>query len=175
MQKISPSYRARERLPDGRILHVRPIRPDDRDKLREEFLKLSPASVRDRFFNVKLDLTPGELTYFTEVDFSTHVALVAELETDIGLQPAGVGRFVRKQDRSDHCETAITVADALQGLGIGRILLRQLINCARELGISRFDASVLPQNKKMARLLYRTGLPIESSIEDGVLTYSLLL
>lgn len=175
MQKISPSYRARERLPDGSILHVRPIRPGDRDRLHEEFLQLSPASIRDRFFNVKRDLTPDELTYFTEVDLSTHVALVAELETDTGLRPAGVGRFVRKQHRPDHCEAAITVVDALQGRGIGRLLLRQLIHCARELGLRRFDASVLPQNERMARLLHRSGLPIESTIEDGVLTYSLSL
>ena len=175
MQKISPSFRARERLPDGRILHIRPIRPGDREKLREEFLKLSPASIRDRFFNAKTDLTPGELTYFTEVDFSNHVALVAELETDTGLRPAGIGRFVRRQHQPDHCEAAITVADALHGLGIGKILLRQLINCARELGLRRFDAAVLPQNKRMATLLYRTGLPIKSGIEDGILTYSLSL
>ncbi len=175
MRKIPPSYRARERLPDGRILFIRPIRPSDRDQLREEFLKLSPASVRDRFFNVKRDLTPGELTYFTEVDFANHVALVAELESDTGTRPAGVGRFVRKQDQPERCEAAITVADPLHGLGIGKTLLRHLIHCARELGLHRFEASVLPQNKRMGALLHKTGLPLETSIEDGVLTYSLSL
>jgi hypothetical protein len=44
-------------LPDGRIVHLRAIRPDDREKLREGFFKLSKASVRDRFFSTKRDLT----------------------------------------------------------------------------------------------------------------------
>jgi len=95
MRRISSSYSARETLPDGRCLYIRAIRPSDRKRLHDEFHKLSAASVRDRFFNVKLDLTPQELTFFTEVDFSMHVALVAELEIGSGRRPVDVGRFVR--------------------------------------------------------------------------------
>ena len=73
------SYYHSETLPNGQIIELRAIRTGDRDKLREEFLKLSKATVRDRFFSIKLDLTPSELTYFTEVDFDHHLALVAEL------------------------------------------------------------------------------------------------
>lgn len=168
-------YSARETLPDSRILRIRPIRPDDRQILREEFLKLSPASVRDRFFNVKTDLTPQELTYFTEVDFVTHVALVAEIEAAGAMLPAAVGRFVRLDTQPERCEAAITVTDTLQGYGIGNLLLGHLIRCARELGLRHFDASVLPQNKKMTHLLQKTGLPLESNLCDGILTHSLAL
>ena len=175
MRRISSSYRAQETLPDGRIVQIRAIRPGDRIKLHEEFHKLSTASVRERFFNAKLDLTPKELTYFTEVDFSMHVALVAELESGPGLQPAGVGRFVRDQENPDHSEFAITVSEDMHGQGIGKLLLKQLIHCARELGVHHLDASVLPQNTRMTNLLHHTGLPIESKIEDGILTYTLAI
>ncbi len=175
MHRISSSYHARETLPDGRIVHIRAIRPDDREKLQEEFHKLSAASVRERFFNVKQDLTPKELTYFTEVDFSMHVALVAELECESRLHPVGVGRFVRNQENPDHSEFAITVSDKMHGQGIGKLLLRQLIHCARELGVQHLDASVLPQNARMTNLLHHTGLPLESKIEDGILTYTLAI
>ena len=67
MRRITPSYHVREFLPDGRLLHIRAIRASDRDALHEAFHRLSKSTVRDRFFNVKLDLTPQELTYFTEV------------------------------------------------------------------------------------------------------------
>jgi len=126
MRRISSSYSARETLPDGRCLYIRAIRPSDRKRLHEEFHKLSAASVRDRFFNVKQDLTPKELTFFTEVDFSMHVALVAELDIDSRRHPVGVGRFVRKQEDPDHSEFAITVSDAMAGQGIGKLLLKQL-------------------------------------------------
>ena len=47
------SYQASDILPGGQTLHVRAIRPQDRDTLHAEFLKLSKASVRDRFFSIK--------------------------------------------------------------------------------------------------------------------------
>ena len=175
MRKISDSYQVNEKLPDGRPLQLRAIRPADRDTLRTEFLKLSKASVRDRFFSIKVDLTPEELTYFTEVDQALHVALVAEIGFETGWRAVGVGRFVRDPRDPSRCEGAITVSDEFQGQGIGRVLLEHLINCARDLGVQRLDATVLPQNRRMTSLLRHTGLPLESNVRDGILTYSLTL
>jgi RimJ/RimL family protein N-acetyltransferase len=174
--KLDPeSYGATETLPGGQLLRLRAIRPDDSAALRAEFLKLSKTTVRDRFFNIKLDLTPAELRYFTEVDFDQHVALVAELKTDTGYQPAAVARMVRKSGQPDHAEIAITVVDALQGKGIGEIMLRHLIDCARDLGVRRIDASVLAENKRMMHLIRKTGLPFDSSLQEGIQTISLHL
>jgi RimJ/RimL family protein N-acetyltransferase len=172
---MNPDYHVTETLPDGQVIHLRAIRPNDRERLREEFLKLSKASVRDRFFSVKLDLTPGELTYLTEVDFHHHVALVAELEAALHRVPVAVGRMVRKTDQPDHSEIAITVTDAMQGRGIGKILLQRLLECARELGIHHVDASVLAENKRMLHLIRKSGLPFESYLEDGIRNISIAL
>jgi len=175
MPRISATYQTQDSLPDGQVIYLRAIRPGDREKLREEFLKLSKASVRDRFFSVKLDLTPAELSYFTEVDFSRHVALVAELETSTGRRPAGVGRFVRIAEQPDHAEIALTVVDEMHGMGIGKVLLRRLIDCARELGVRHLDATVFAENRRMSNMLRKTGLPLESQLEDGVRTISLAI
>ncbi len=175
MTRISASYHATDTLPDGRIVHLRAIRPDDREKLREGFFKLSKASVRDRFFSVKRDLTPAELSYFTEVDFLHHVALVAELQIGSERIPVGVGRFVQNQDQPDHSEMAITIIDELQSQGIGRILLFRLVDCARELEVRHLDATVLAQNTRISKLMRKTGLPLESSLDEGIRTLSLAL
>ena len=175
MRKIPSSYQARETLPDGRQVLVRAIHPGDREELHEEFLKLSKTTVRDRFFNIKMDLTPEELTYFTEVDFSSHVALVAVMEIDSVQRLVGTGRFVRIRENPTHSEFAITIADALQGQGVGKALLKHLIRCARRLGVSRLEASVLPQNSRMSNLLHGSGLRLASSMRDGIVTYSLTL
>jgi len=166
---------ATDTLSDGRVIRLRAIRPSDRATLRREFLKLSKESVRDRFFSIKLDLTPAELSYFTEVDFDHHVALVAELLDGPEPQPVAVGRMVRKPEQPDHAEIAITVTDAMQGKGIGKIMLDRLVECARELGISRMDASVLAENRRMIRLIRKTGLPFDARLEDGVQTISINL
>jgi GNAT superfamily N-acetyltransferase len=175
MLRISASYQATDTLPDGRVVHLRAIRPDDREKLREGFFKLSQSSVRDRFFSIKRDLTPAELSYFTEVDFQHHVALVAELQDGSERLPVGVGRFVQNQDQPDHSEMAITVIDELQGQGIGRILLFRLVDCARELGVRHLDATVLAQNTRMTKLLQKTGLPVHASLDEGIRILSLAL
>ena len=175
MEKISVPFRVCARLPDGGLLYFRGIRPGDRNALREQFLKLSTRSVRDRFLTVKRDLTPAELSYFTEVDFIDHVALVAELSTPDGLRPAAVGRFVRSDDDPECCEFAITVVDELQGRGIGKAMLEHLIHCARALGIRRFEAEVFSDNRRVTRLLRGTGLPLTTITEGGVSHVSMTL
>jgi GNAT superfamily N-acetyltransferase len=175
MPGISASYHATDTLPDGRTVYLRAIRPGDRENLRRGFQQLSQASVRDRFFSVKLDLTPNELTYFTEVDFLHHVALVAELQDGTQLRPVGVGRFVRNNDQPDHSEIALTVIDELQGKGIGKVLLYRLIDCARELGVRHLDATVLAQNTRVSDMLSKTGLPLQATTADGIKTISLTL
>ncbi len=175
MEKISVPFRVCARLPGSDLLYFRGIRPSDRKTLHEQFLQLSTRSVRDRFLTVKRDLTPAELSYFTEVDFIDHVAIVAELATREGLRPAAVGRFVRSQEDPECCEFAITVVDELQGRGIGKAMLKQLIQCARALGIRRFEAEVFSDNRRVTRLLRGTGLPLETITEGGVSHVSMAL
>ncbi len=175
MEKISVPFRVCARLPDGGLLYFRGIRPTDRNTLREQFLKLSKSSVRDRFLAVKSDLSPAELTYFTEVDFIDHVALVAELATPEGLRPAAVGRFVRSDEDPECCEFAITVVDDLQGRGVGKAMLGHLIQCARALGIRRLEAEVFSENRRVTRLLRATGLPLTTITEGGISHLSMSL
>ena len=169
------SYCHRETLPDGQVIELRAIRPGDRNKLRDEFLKLSKATVRDRFFSIKLELTPTELSYFTEVDFDHHVALVAELVSGTSRQPAAVGRLVRKPGQPDHSEIAITVTDSMQGYGIGKIMLSHLAECARQLGVRHMDASVMAGNTRMMKLIRNSGLAYKSHLQDGINNISISL
>jgi L-amino acid N-acyltransferase YncA len=175
MNSALASYQASDTLSDGRVVRLRAIRPSDREMLREQFLKLSKASVRDRFFSLKLDLTADELTYFTEVDFNHHVALVAEVESGSVRQPVAVGRLIREAAQPDNAEIAITVTDAMQGQGIGRIMLSHLIDCARQLGVRQMDASVMAGNTRMMKLIRKSGLPFVTQLQDGVQTISVNL
>ncbi len=162
-------------LPEGRDLRLRGIQPEDRDALLQGFRQLSPASVRDRCFNVRLSLSEAELDYLTRVDFVRHVALVAEIADKDGYRPAAVGRFVRIDESPGRAELAITVLDEYQGIGIGKALLRALINCAREQGLSHLDATVFAENRRVVGLLRGSGLSLESCFSDGLRNLSLAL
>src|SRR4030095_5554101 len=128
---------------DGASIHIRAIRPDDKQRLLALFERLSSRSVYFRFFQTKQRLTDEELRYFTELDFTRDVALVATLQAGQEEHIIGVGRYFRSQENGQpttRAEVAFTVADAHQGRGVGTLLLEHLAAMARRQGIDTFEA-----------------------------------
>ena len=127
MSQIEPSrYAIDELLRDGRSIHVRAIRPDDKARLLEHFERLSARSVYYRFFNAKRRLNDEELRRFTELDFNTSVGLVATLLEDDREHIIGVGRYFRLETNPQRAEVAFAVRDDFHGRGVGTLLLEHL-------------------------------------------------
>ena len=103
-------------------MHVRPIRPDDRDRLVAFHSRLSERTVYLRYFAPHPTLSERDLDRFTHVDHGDRVALVAQLGADL----IGVGRYDRIDGGTDDAEVAFVVDDAHQGRGIGSVLLEHL-------------------------------------------------
>ena len=161
------AYRSAERLRDGRPLTIRALQPRDREALLEAFGRTGDASRYTRFFSPKRAFTDREIDFFVRVDFKSHVALVAELQEG-GLRViAGGGRYI--VDRPDSAEVAFMVDDAHQGLGIGSLLMRHLVACARAAGLKTLVAEVLPGNVAMLKVFERAGLDVKTRREGGVL------
>lgn len=161
-------YAADEMLRDGTQLHIRAIRPDDKQALVDLFERLSPQTVYYRFHGVKKSLSSEELVYLTELDFHRQAALVAILSVDGEDQIVGVGRYAGAPRAPEHrAEVALTVEDAHQGRGIGSLLLKHLMGVARAEGVTELDAYVLAENRNMLRLFERTGLVIRRGASAG--------
>src|SRR4051794_11049034 len=138
-------------LRDGSEALIRPIDASDRDGLEAAFERLSARSRRMRFLGYRKRLTDAELGYFTDVDHADHEALVA---TDIdGGAIVGVARYVRSAIDHETAELAVTVADPSQNRGLGTALLTCLADRAQEVGVRRFEGSVLVDNRPMIQLL----------------------
>jgi GNAT superfamily N-acetyltransferase len=142
-----PHWEADVVLSDGGTVHLRPIWPGDADRLVALHARLSPESIRYRYFAPHPTLTPREVERFTNVDYDDRVALVATLGDDL----VAVGRYDRIPG-SDRAEVAFVVDDAHQGRGLGSVLLEHLAAIAAERGIRRFEAEVLADNLRMARV-----------------------
>jgi GNAT superfamily N-acetyltransferase len=138
-------------LRDGSRVVVRPLRPDDRERLRAGFARLGPRSRYQRFLAPMAELTEADLTYLTDVDHHDHEALAA-VDPATG-EGVGVARFVRCADRPDAAEAAVTVIDDWQGRGLGTVLLDLLAERAREEGVVRFTALLLAENRDMLDVL----------------------
>ncbi|MCM3877278.1 MAG: GNAT family N-acetyltransferase [Thermoanaerobaculia bacterium] len=157
-------------LKDGTAVHLRPIRGADEAGLLALYDRLSPESLYFRFFSVPQKDT-GKAAYLTHVDYDRRYAVVAETAGAI----VGVARWERLADRPGHAEVAFTVADDVQGRGLGGILFRRLAALARARGITVFEAEVLKNNERMLRVFERTGLPTATRDQGNILTILLTL
>jgi RimJ/RimL family protein N-acetyltransferase len=170
-------YEAIETLKNGAAVRIRSVRPDDKERFSEAFRNLETGSIRTRFFQIKKTLTDQDLKAATEVDFEKDVALVATTGEGAAETIVAGARYAvldaAAAERS--AEVAFTVEEDYQGQGLAGAMLRHLITIAREKGVSRFVAEVLPENKAMLHVFSRSGLPMTQSASDGVVHLTLSL
>ncbi|SHM46030.1 GNAT family N-acetyltransferase [Cryptosporangium aurantiacum] len=150
-------------LSDGGTVHLRPIRPDDADAIVALHSRFSDRTRYLRYFSPYPRIPARDLKRFTEVDHAGREALVAVLGSDL----IAVGRYEQLSD-PDTAEVAFVVEDAHQGRGIASVMLEHLAEAAREEGITRFVAEILPQNGAMIRVFTDAGYDVDRSFEDGV-------
>ena len=154
-------------LGDGRTAHVRPIRPDDAQRLVTFHARLSPEARYYRFFSAKPRLTDTEVKHFTVVDYVHRFALVFTVDDDI----IGVGRYEGVAG-SPAAEVAFTVLDNQHGRGVATMLLEQLAEAARNNGLRTFTASTLADNRSMLAVFRRAGYVVKTSMDSGVVDLS---
>ena len=155
-------------LRDGGTAHVRPIKPSDADAVADFHSRQSEESRYLRFFAPMPRLSQRDLTRFTNVDHVDRVALVATVGSDI----VGIARYDAappRPGRPRSAEVAFNISDAHQGRGLGSVLLEHLAAAARERGVRRFTADVLPQNAKMIGVFREAGFEVRHGYSDGVL------
>jgi RimJ/RimL family protein N-acetyltransferase len=150
-----------KRLPDGALILVRSIRPDDKRMLEDGLRHLSDESVQRRFLTPKRKFSRAELRYLTEVDGRDHVALVAEAPGDPARRLIAVARFVRLTDEPSTAEAAIVVADDWQGRGVGTKMTKLLAQAACAAGITRFTATMSSDNVPAQRLMAKLTKHLE--------------
>ena len=161
-------FRAHAVLVDGIRVCLRAIRPDDKERLRIAFKRLSPQSVYKRFCNPITELTSGDLRQLTELDFRNHVGLVLTVEEETGERLIAVARFVRVAPGADRAELAFAVADDYQSRGAATLLLHELVALARDCGVREFVAQMLQDNVEMLRVFQNSKLPLRQRLEQGI-------
>ena len=140
---------------NGTRISLRQVGTGDRAGLAALFDRLTPESRHQRFLSPKRELTPHELTYFTDIDHVNHEAIAAVDERDDSI--VGVARYVRHAGRADVAELAIEVADAFQGMGIGTALASLTIQHAHANGLRFLTATTLWENRAARGLLRHHG------------------
>jgi len=165
MAKVA-DYSATERLRDGRTIEIRALRPDDREDMLGAIERTSMQSLQRRFFVPKRGFSENEVSFFMNIDFTNHVALVAQIDEGAESKIVGGGRYIVV--RPGQAELAFVVVDAFQGKGIGTMLMRHLLAIARDAGLKELTAEVLPENSAMLKVFSGFGFRARSGGDPQV-------
>ncbi|WP_026124494.1 bifunctional acetate--CoA ligase family protein/GNAT family N-acetyltransferase [Nocardiopsis baichengensis] len=167
MQPYPNHWEADVVLTDGGTAHIRPITPEDADLLRAFHARLSPETIYYRFFAPYPRLSDRDVKRFTHVDYDERVGLIATI--------SGVMVAVVRYDKigEDEAEVAFLVEDAHQGRGLASVLLEHIGAAARERGVRRFIADVLPENRRMINVFREAGYTAQQTFDEGVIRLTL--
>ncbi|MFF7655157.1 GNAT family N-acetyltransferase [Streptomyces sp. NPDC007983] len=166
-------------LRDGGTAQIRPITPDDAQRLVSFYEHVSDESKYYRFFAPYPRLSDRDVHRFTHHDYVDRVGLAATVGGEFiatvrydridedGL-PAHLSSASPAGAPADEAEVAFLVQDAHQGRGVASALLEHIGAVARERGIRRFAAEVLPANTKMIKVFTDAGYTQKRSFDDGV-------
>jgi acetyltransferase len=142
---------------------VRPLRPDDEDRMRNFISKLSQESLMSRFHStVSAEQLQRheQLAQRCNIDYSRHMALIAVHDDEV----LGITRVIKVGDGSS-AEFSIAVQDAFQRRGIGKELMDDILAWAEMEDIREITATTSTTNRGMRRLF--TKSQFTTWVEDG--------
>ena len=164
-------------LKGGLAVTIRPLRPDDRERIAAAVRSLDRESVYFRLFSYRNELTERGLDRIMAVDSAREVVLVVTRNEGDAETVIGSGRLVESDVKSIErtAELAFMVDNRHQGQGIAGKLLKHLATIARARGIVALDAEVLAENKAMLAVFAKSGLPMSKRRDGSVVHVSLAL
>ena len=161
---------------DGTPMMIRPIRPEDEPAMRAFYDLLAERSLYLRYahaVNLAERISHNTLARRCFIDYALEIALVAETRMSSGDSGiVGVGTLTREFERAE-AEFALLVADEYAGFGIGRELLRRLVEIGRVESIPRIVGYILNENGPMLAVCRRLGFSIKTQAHDPMVIASI--
>jgi RimJ/RimL family protein N-acetyltransferase len=154
-----------ETLRGGEVVLVRPLRMSDEMSVQRLLYSLSDESTYRRFFGYRRQHPHEEMQAMVDLDYENAMGLVVcdpGGEDIIGLCRYDVDPATRL------AEIAFIVRDDWQGKGVGTLLLRRMIEIARDRGLTGFRADVLTSNRPMLAVFHKSDVGFTSTLEGGV-------
>jgi len=160
-----PSDLVESRVWQGRLVTLRPIRPEDEAQHLAFLRRLDAEDIRMRVFYSRRSIERTELARLTQIDYAREIAFIAVAAGEGREETLGVVRAMTDPD-NDSAEFAIVIRSDLKSGGLGRILMNKLIAYLESQGTARVVASVLTDNRTMRHFLRSLGF-VEGPVEWG--------
>jgi acyl-CoA hydrolase len=163
-----------ETLRDGTEIFFRPVKPTDEPALTEMLYSLSEESVRTRYMTHTVVFPHRDIQRFTNIDYRQDIAIVAIIPHVSGEEiVALVQYFLDPKTRA--AEVAFLVQDEWQQKGMGTFLLDYITQIAKQRGVKKFYAKVLPTNEPMLAVFHNSGYKVNTEFDGYAydITYDL--
>jgi len=161
-------------LKDGTEIFFRPIKPSDEPALAEMLYSLSEESVRRRYMTRTVAFPHRDLQQLTNIDYKKDLAIVGVVPGVSGEEIVAIGQYFL-DPKTQTAEVAFLVQDEWQQKGMGTFLLEYITQIAKQRGVKRFVAKVLPDNKPMLAIFHNSGYRVNTEFDGEVynITYEL--
>ncbi len=158
-------------LRDGTEIFFRAIKPTDDEAMSEMLYSLSPTSVRTRYMTQTMRFPHKDVQKLTNIDYENDLAIVGTVPTVSGEQIVAVAQYFL-DPKSKSAEVAFVVQDEWQQKGMGTLLLDYLTRIAKQRGVKKFFAKVLPVNKAMLAVFHNSGFQVKTEFDGDVYSIS---
>lgn len=153
-----------ESIRGGERVLIRQARPEDIALYPDFIHDVSAEDLRLRFFGSVTELSATEIDKLTELDHRHEIAFIA-LDEDTGCM-LGLVRLIDELEEKT-AQFAILVRSRLKGHGLGWLLMRRVIDYAKQKGLRHMFGDVLVENTTMLQMCAELGFHAEN-IEPGI-------
>ena len=161
-----PAFPATTRtLPNGESVRVRRLVASDVAR-KHAFLEGLSAESRYNRFLAPRRMRPGEVARLSSPRPGTEFAVAATVTHEGREIIVGVARYAATPE-PDAVEVAVTIADAWQRKGLGRMLLADVVEQAARQGYARATGLVLATNVGMQNLALKLGFSARLAEDDA--------
>ena len=151
-------------LRDGTEIFFRPIKPTDEPALSEMMYSLSERSVRTRYMTHTMAFPHKDIQRVTNIDYRQDIAIVGVVPRVSGEEIVAIAQYYL-DPKTQSAEVAFLVQDEWQRKGMGTFLLDYVTQIAKQRGVKKFWAKVLPSNEPMLTIFHNSGYKINTTFD----------
>src|SRR5882672_2223930 len=137
------------KLLDGMPVKIRPLKVEEAALYPDFLREVTADDLRLRFFAPMREVSPALIDKLIHYDPAHAMAFIA-IEEDNG-RMLGVVRL-HDDTGGENAEFAILLRSHLKGHGLGWLMMKHMIACAKEKGLKTVRGQVLAENATMLRI-----------------------
>lgn len=153
-------------------IRFRAIKPSDEDQMRRLFYRFSDKAIYYRYFSPIKTMPHEKMQEYVNVDYQETLSIVALFGQPGQQIIIAEARFV-KYPNKPMVDIAFVVDEDYQGYGIATFLYLTLAGIAKDRGIKKITADVLPSNAGMLKVFEKGPYPVTAKMEEDIYTLSI--